>query len=353
MNHANINNIGPEEEAGLWDARLRAPDCSDEDRAAHKEWLEENPANKKAFEGIQSIVTDLPRLAAMPEIQSMRAAALGRVNEAAATPPKRVRWLPIGSAVAASLAIIVAASVFFTNTNPEQGGTLIAAADNTPTFATKIGERTDIPLVDGSAATLNTDSKIDVRYREDERAIVLVKGEAHFDVAHNSERPFVVYAGAYKVTAIGTAFDVKMVGEKVGVVVTEGEVAVVRIYPDGTESAKAGASLVAGQQFSGSAEGPAYRMKADLGQATSWRQGNAVFDDMPLQLAAQEMNRYSTTKLTITDPRLANTQISGMFITGNQDSFVEALEQYFDVKATRKSDTEILLEPARPYANRN
>jgi transmembrane sensor len=347
VNSAENRNTSREDEAGTWDARLRAPNCKEQERAAHREWMQAHPRNAKAFEELQAIINDLPRLAATPEIQSMRAAAVERMYEDATETSRRRHWLPIGGAIAASLAIMASATIYLAQPSQISPTANIVQNDPTPTFSTEIGERTDVALNDGSAATLNTDSKINVRYREDERAILLVKGEAHFNVAHNKERPFVVYAGDYKVIAVGTAFDVKAIGKEVEVTVTEGKVQVIRIYPDGTQAPQGGASLVAGQQFSGRQEGPSYRRKADIAKATSWRKGNAIFDDLPLQLAANEMNRYSNVKLTITDPQLASTRINGMFITGSQDSFVEALEAYFGVKARRKSDTEILLEPAR------
>lgn len=346
MTRAAIKDMDVEEAAGFWDARLRAPDCSAADRAAHEKWKNADPAHAQAFDGLQTMIEELPSIAAMPEIQSMRAAAVARSEEAVDAHPRRIGWLPIGGAIAASLAAIIGSTLFFMQPGAAPGEDAMAANDPTPVFATAIGERTDIPLTDGSTATLNTESEIDVRYRATERAIHLVKGEAHFDVAHNPDRPFVVYAGNYKVIAVGTAFDVKTVGDKVEVIVTQGKVAIKRLYADGAESIQSGAMLTAGQQFSARPTGPAIRQKADLAKATSWRKGNAVFDDIPLGLAAQEMNRYSTVKLTITDPGLANTRINGMFITGKQDSFVEALEAYFGVRARQVSDTEILLEPA-------
>lgn len=346
MTRAVGKDMDAEEAAGFWDARLRAPDCSAADRAAHQEWKNADPAHAQAFDRLQAMIGELPAIAAIPEIQSMRAAALARSEAAVDAQPKRIGWLPIGGAIAASLAVLVSSTLFLMQPGAAPGEDAMAINVPTPVFATAIGERTDIPLTDGSTATLNTESEIDVRYSADERAIRLMKGEAHFEVAHNPDRPFVVYAGNYKVIAVGTAFDVKTIGDKVEVIVTEGKVAVKRLNADGTENIQSGAMLIAGQQLSGRPAGVVSRRKADLAKAMSWRKGNAVFDDMPLGLAVHEMNRYSTVKLAITDPALANTRINGMFITGKQDSFVEALEAYFGVRARQVSDTKILLEPA-------
>lgn len=54
---------------------------------------------------------------------------------------------------------------------------------------TAVGEQARIELPDGSIAWLNTDTAIDVRYSENRREIVLLKGEAQFDVQKIPDRP--------------------------------------------------------------------------------------------------------------------------------------------------------------------
>ena len=51
------------------------------------------------------------------------------------------------------------------------------------------------------------------------------RGEAHFQVAKNANRPFVVQAGAVEFRAVGTAFDVQLGATQVQMIVTEGRVA--------------------------------------------------------------------------------------------------------------------------------
>ena len=71
---------------------------------------------------------------------------------------------------------------------------------------------------------LNTNSILEVSYSDETRHLTLSQGEAHFDVAHNPERPFEVYAGKGLVRAIGTAFTVYLRKVDVEVIVTEGTV---------------------------------------------------------------------------------------------------------------------------------
>ena len=64
-------------------------------------------------------------------------------------------------------------------------------------------------LDDGSTVVLNTDSVVQVRFRKNRRDIILRKGEASFQVAHDAFRPFVVHADGVAVKAVGTSFAVR------------------------------------------------------------------------------------------------------------------------------------------------
>src|SRR3546814_8812761 len=80
------------------------------------------------------------------------------------------------------------------------------------TYATAVGGFQRLPLADGSRVDLNTNSRLDVAYSKAVRRLDLEQGEAFFKVAKDAQRPFVVHAGAWRVTAVGTAFTVRMRG---------------------------------------------------------------------------------------------------------------------------------------------
>ena len=94
------------------------------------------------------------------------------------------------------------------------------------TLATAKGETKRVALPDTSVASLNTGSKLEVKLARDKRQIVLLKGEAWFEVAKDKTKPFVVEAGQVRVRAVGTAFGVRRLDNGVEVLVTEGTVEV-------------------------------------------------------------------------------------------------------------------------------
>src|SRR5205823_10321982 len=93
-------------------------------------------------------------------------------------------------------------------------------------FETRHGEQLSRRLPDNSVLHLNTDSAVTIRFGKTERLVTLMSGQADFEVAHDPERAFRVFAGAAEVVAIGTKFDVRLEHDATVVTVVEGRVAV-------------------------------------------------------------------------------------------------------------------------------
>jgi transmembrane sensor len=88
---------------------------------------------------------------------------------------------------------------------------------------------------------------------------------------------------------------------------------------------------------------PATKRKTDVAKVTSWREGQIIFDDDTLAAAVAEVNRYTAKKIVVADPRLASLRMSGVFIVGHSDSFVETVTDNFPIRVTIDPDGQILL----------
>jgi transmembrane sensor len=275
---------------------------------------------------------------------------LGKLREAvpAATaasggPGRRGKlvWLATGLAAAAALAFMW---VNWSRPAP-------AAPDYSLVASTDIGESRRLTLPDGSSVQLNTESAVVVRLTGTERRVQLVRGEAHFQVAKNPVRPFIVSAGGVAVRAVGTAFDVRLQPEAIEVLVTEGRVRVNNAANGASLLTTAAALsdeplLVAGQRavVTTSAMSAASATVAALGpteieQATSWQSGRLEFVATPLASIVDEFNRYNRHKLVIADPRLAARRFGGTFLLGGHEELVRVLEANFGVVADRGATT--------------
>ncbi|HEX3869467.1 MAG TPA: FecR domain-containing protein, partial [Pirellulales bacterium] len=219
---------------------------------------------------------------------------------------------------------------------------------NVGDFATRVGERSNIILTDGSTVVLNTDSRIRVAFDGRVRRVQLLAGQAWFEVAKNQPRPFVVEAGDRKVTAHGTAFDVRLEDhDRVQVTLIEGRVSVEALGTSGAgpNTTSDHEDLLPGDQLVVTGTRPATKRRTDVTKATSWREGEIIFDDDTLATAIAEVNRYSAKKIVLADARLASLRMSGVFIAGHSDSFVETVTGNFPIKVASDSGGQILLTP--------
>lgn len=335
--------VDPDEAAAWWSSRRRLGLTSARDEAAFGAWMAD-PAHAAAFERADRPMEALGDLAAAPEIRRMREMAL------AAQPARHL--LPVKLILAGGLAAaLVAAALLAVNARPERTGALdapdavtMASADGPSLgrrYETAVGERQDVTLDDGSVVSLNTNSVIEVAYNERRRDVRLLRGQALFRVAHNPARPFVVSAGDRRIVARGTAFDVRVDGDDVKVVLLEGRVEVSPARPSGIGRFVPIVSrqdLSPGEQLVSAPNVPVRVTAADVEQATSWRRGQVVFHDDTLADAIAEMNRYSDTKLIIDDPRVAALRISGVFGVARPENFQAAISAYHPVDIEPRSE---------------
>lgn len=341
-----------QEQAARWVARRQLGLMTPADEAAFKAWRAD-PANTAAFDDAARAVEDVGEFAFASEIRRMREAALAAKSSTRSAPSA---WRVAAAALIALLAVGVWLSLSHesshsptsiaqrpTHETPESPTT---ATSGFRRYSTGVGEQRDIRLDDGSMVVLNTASVLEVAYTKERRDLRLVQGQASFHVVKNNDWPFVVSAGDRRVTAVGTAFDVRLDGERVKVVLVEGRVMVEPIKRRGLARvipALEREHLEPGQQLIGSPEAVLSIGAADIERATSWQHGQVIFRDDTLQGAVAEMNRYSSTQLVIDDPRIAALKISGVFRTAQPENFVAALTAYYPIAVEQRSPRVALL----------
>lgn len=327
MRAAELAHDTVEAQAAFWDSRLRSPLCTEADRADFRVWREADAANAAAFDRLQAGIGALHEaFEADAELRAMRDRAVEYVRVAP-------RWR-IAAGIGAVVLALGAAALWLPGRGAEDHGVQVASGAGSY-FQTGVGERSTVTLADGSKVTLNTRSRMEVNYAAGRREVKLVSGQALFEVAKDPSRPFVVTAGPRRVTALGTAFDVRLDGEKVQVTMVEGRVAVEPTRPSMLQKLVAPEmELVAGQQLVAALADVGSKVgRADAKTTTSWREGKVVFADTPLTEAVAEMNRYSATPILIGDASLSEFNVNGMFLTGQPLSFVGAVTAYFPIEA--------------------
>ncbi|WP_209330175.1 FecR family protein [Lunatimonas salinarum] len=144
--------------------------------------------------------------------------------------------------------------------------------------ATLPGEKLQLTLRDGSKVWMNAATEVAFPETFDslERRITLI-GEAYFEVAEDSLRPFIVETNGLSTTALGTSFNINTREEgKIRISLLTGKVKV-------SSSSDNGVLLDPGKQLSYSTEDHSQQIRSfDIGQVTAWKDGNLVFTDASL-----------------------------------------------------------------------
>jgi transmembrane sensor len=215
-------------------------------------------------------------------------------------------------------------------------------------------------LPDGTVVDLNRGAHVMLQYTPAERRVVLVRGEAQFAVARNPARPFVVRAGGVDVRAIGTAFNVKLDGAQLEVLVTEGTVHVAQhplVSPEQDAPVSAPppvvARVVAGHRTVIPVT-PAPTLPEvvpasprEIERLLDWRPRLLDFDSTPLAEVAATFNRRNRLQLVLTETEIGSLPIVASIRSDNVEGFVRLLEATMGLKAERVAPNEIALRRAR------
>lgn len=171
-----------------------------------------------------------------------------------------------------------------------------------------------VDLADGSVATLDDNAQIVSRIDAHVRTIVLLRGQAQFEVAHDPSRPFVVHAGNVSAQATGTVYSVDRIGVRgASVRVDEGSVLV--WGGDARDQAvlvRAGGALTLQPDATTSEPAPARGV------------GRIALHDERVVDAAARFNRINRVQIVIDDPVIADVRIVGLFKANDPYAFANA-----------------------------
>ena len=202
-------------------------------------------------------------------------------------------------------------------------------------YETYLGEIRTVQLADGSAVTLNTDTRISVAYTPEARRVTLLKGEAYFEVTPAPDRPFQIDAGEGRVEVLGTAFGIELLNAGTEVAVSEGTV----WFGKAADIENAASVLEAGMIGYASPDGVIVERSGGrtVQDRLLWREGRLRFDDTPLRDVAAEFNRYNTTKLVIADNATGAVEIAGTFPLDNVEAFARLAEEGLGLQGYRST----------------
>ena len=317
-------------EAASWVLQLDNGELNTADREALREWVGRSPAHASAIREYASMWMSIDDLlldanAVQQDAYSFQWNSFFTLNSF-----KRASRV-LAPVLALVLFAVVTVPQYFAETSVELTKTEAII------YSTKLGEQAKFKLADGSMVHLNTASTIEVEYQPTRRLIHLIKGEAHFAVKPDKARPFDVIAREKQISAVGTAFVVRLTDAGLKVTVTEG---LVGISPASAPVSLAKAEIT---EFQATLE-PNEHMIVERGKTViaktktivmnrelSWRKGVLKFEDDSLAYVLDEVSRYTDTRIVLADSTLGELRIGGLFKTGEISPLLEALELSFDL----------------------
>ena len=244
-----------------------------------------------------------------PELHS-DSTALGS-DDPSRTTRLRLKQSRAGSIIGALTAVAAAAAtVFLLRAYP------LAVTGTIETYSTRVGERLEVHLRDGSLVVLEASSTLVARFA-DKRDIYLEQGGSTFKVVHDTAHPFIVHTGGGTITALGTEFTVHRYSKysnRVRVWVSDGAVEVLpptparTAKPFSTSEHPTPTRVVRGEEVAYDATGA--RQAVDSVTVPNRVAGMFVYRACPLADVIEDLQRYSMMRIAV-DPSVGEIKFSG------------------------------------------
>lgn len=202
-----------------------------------------------------------------------------------------------------------------------------------------------ITLTDGTKVWLNRDSRL-VYQKDFNKTVrsVAIQGEAFFEVATDSTKPFIVSAGDVQTKVLGTSFNVRAFQEqgKIEVALVKGKIQVT-VASDTTRNI-----LSPGEKFSYRTKEKKYsRNNFEQDEPYAWKDEIIYFQKAPVQEVAQKLQARYGIRFTIEQENQINGKLVLRYDTKEMtlNEILANISSVMDYKFIRKTKDEILIRP--------
>ncbi|HYC84423.1 MAG TPA: FecR domain-containing protein [Chryseosolibacter sp.] len=298
---------------------------TDEERKQFDIWMEKSDDNRK-------LVQDLRRVWETREAHSpgdfdtrgewdRLARAMGSQKRSVVRRIRPRTYLKF----AAALVMLMVASVIIYRMYDTSKNIVHATADETR----------QVTLPDGSLVTLNRYAKISYRDNFAEDRILILQGEAFFDVKADLRHPFRVETSGSAVTVVGTSFNARAIAvEKLTkVFVVTGKVSLV------DKDVRSQAVLL-GPGLTGLLDESRNAIRIDSAldeNATAWKTKKLVFGKTPLDRVLKTVANYFNVELRASDKAILRCHFTGTFGDPTLEEVIETLQEALSLEVRREN----------------
>lgn len=193
-------------------------------------------------------------------------------------------------------------------------------------YRTGRGEQRQLTLPDQATVTLNTQTSVAFSRDVAEDRVELINGEASFATPPGAERMLVVQAADVTSSSTRARFGVRRLAQasRMRITCLDGEV---RIERNGEVR-----ELAPGDQIHCNSRGFESIVRIDPKVEMAWQSGIVIFQATPLETVIEEINRYRSGRIILTNSALAQKPVSGRFRIDQLDDILIRLEQAFGAR---------------------
>ncbi len=316
--------------ASEWFVLEQMGEMTTTERRGLDEWLAANPLHAKAYEETRVLWSGLMGAESLQDVPSHEEEQT-LTSVMPITRPRKARWhwLQVGAVAAVLLVFVTGYFQFY------MSGAIRQA------YTTGVGEIRTVELADGSKVTLGALSDLNVSFTDSERSVVLVGGEAFFDVEKDVSRPFSVAAGKVQVRVLGTRFDVRHGAQNVRVSVEDGAVEV------GAANMREQTRVVgAGERITSSLAGDIGEVGAvSASSVAAWREGRLLYNNATLAEVVADAARYYKGTIEVPEPSILKLRVTTAFQADEIDTMINTLALGLPVEIKRPRANAIILLP--------
>ncbi|WP_353720002.1 FecR domain-containing protein [Dyadobacter sp. 676] len=221
-----------------------------------------------------------------PAVREVYASLADRIATPVRKPVRPLIAPYIRNAAVWLLVLLSAGAVLYILNRREKAGGAVAMLH----AEAAAGEKKEVVLPDSSHIWLNAGSSVDYpRVFQDKERNVNLTGEAFFEVARDTARPFVICTGALRTRVIGTSFNIKAYPEdsSIAVSVVTGRVNVSSVESGASVELSPDEQAVYGK-FDRRLLARAY---PDAGGLSVWKDGRLQFRNSPLHEVIRTLER--------------------------------------------------------------
>lgn len=232
-------------------------------------------------------------------------------------------WLKYAAVIA--LLVISGIALWKQHGIPNKNTPVAEVSVNFILSSTEKGQKRNLVLSDGTRIKLNSESSIKFpeKFNGSIRAVYL-EGEAFFEVARDTSRPFIIHSGRLATKVLGTSFNIKAYpeNEEMRVAVVTGKVQVTAI-----QEAQESAILLPNDMFTTNnlTKEVYIARNTDISKEIAWKDGILLYTDISLSEIITDLERWYGVKFIVEKGISKKATYSGTFDNQNLENVMMGL----------------------------